>query len=76
VRRARDGAGGIEAVEAAGGFYGGLARSHARGDVREIGFVLFGGEFWCGFAKGHSLNFPKNARWIRIGLSRVAEREF
>jgi hypothetical protein len=61
VRGAGDGAGGVEAVEAAGGFDRGLPWRHARGDIREIRFVLFGREFWSSFAESHSLDFPRGA---------------
>ena len=59
VRGASDGAGSVETIEAARGFDGGLARSHARGDVREIRLVLLRRQFRCCFAKSHSLHFSQ-----------------
>jgi hypothetical protein len=59
VRGACDGAGRVKAEEAAGSFDGGLAGRHARGNFREILFVLLGRKFGGRLAQRHDLpSFP------------------
>ncbi len=55
VRGAGDGAGRVKAEKAAGGFDGGLARSHARRNFREILFVLLGRKLGSRLAQRHEL---------------------
>jgi len=55
VGGARDGTRRVKAKKATGGFDGGLARGHARGNFREIFFVLLGRKLGGRLAQHHEL---------------------